>query len=128
MKIMIDIPDKATNGDVMMEVLPIDQESAFQGTDDKGVHVSKLIVFVNLIGHLGSVYFLKEWWDAPTPQPFINKPCVSEGACREDKIQVLDKMRAELIQSIQNRTLKIESGNEELFSIIDKYKKTGSEV
>lgn len=34
---------------------------------------------------------------------------------------VLDKIRAELIQSIQNGTLKIESGNEELFRIIDKY-------
>lgn len=56
-----------------------------------------------------------------TPQPFINKPCVSEGSCREDKIQVLDKIRAELIQSIQNGMLKIESGNEELFHIIDKY-------
>ena len=29
-------------------------------------------------------------------QPFINKPCVSEGVCREDKIQVLDKMKAEI--------------------------------
>lgn len=29
-------------------------------------------------------------------QPFINKPCISEGICREDKIQVLDKMRAEI--------------------------------
>ena len=31
-----------------------------------------------------------------TPRPFINKPCVSEGVCREDKIQVLDKIRAEI--------------------------------
>ena len=37
-------------------------------------------------------------------------------------VNVLDKIRAELIQSIQNGTLKIESGNEELFRIIDKYK------
>ena len=29
-------------------------------------------------------------------QPFINKPCISEGVCREDKIQVLDKIRAEI--------------------------------
>lgn len=29
-------------------------------------------------------------------QPFINKPCISEGVCREDKIQVLDKMKAEI--------------------------------
>ena len=35
---------------------------------------------------------------------------------------ILDKIRAELIQSIQNGTLKIESGNEELFRIIDKYR------
>ena len=34
----------------------------------------------------------------------------------------LDKIRAELIQSIQNGTLKIESGHEELFCIIDKYR------
>lgn len=27
---------------------------------------------------------------------FINKPCISEGVCREDKIQVLDKIRAEI--------------------------------
>lgn len=40
---------------------------------------------------------------------------------------VLDKIRAELIQSIQNGMLKIEGGNEELFRIIDKYK-TESEV
>lgn len=37
-------------------------------------------------------------------------------------LEVLDKIRAELIQSIQNGTLKIESGNEELFRIIDKYR------
>ena len=35
--------------------------------------------------------------------------------------EVFNKIRAELIQSIQNGTLKIENGNEELFRIIDKY-------
>lgn len=45
--------------------------------------------------------------------------CLAKVKERED---VLDKIRAELIQSIQNGTLKIESGNEELFRIIDKYK------
>ena len=35
---------------------------------------------------------------------------------------MLDKIRTELIQSIQNGMLKIESGNEELFRIIDKYR------
>lgn len=41
---------------------------------------------------------------------------------KNDMVSILDKIRAELIQSIQNGTLKIESGNEELFRIIDKYK------
>jgi len=44
------------------------------------------------------------------------------------KCEVLDKIRAELIQSIQNGTLKIESGNEELFRIIDKYKAESEET
>lgn len=34
----------------------------------------------------------------------------------------LDKIRDEIIQLIQNGVLKIESGNEALFRIIDKYK------
>lgn len=63
-----------------------------------------------------------------TSEPFINKPCISEGVCHEDKIKVLDKIRSELIQSIQNGTLKIENGNEELFRIIDKYKIWSEEV
>jgi hypothetical protein len=55
-------------------------------------------------------------------EPFINKPCISSGVCEHDKNKVLDRVRAELIQSIQNGVIKIESGNEELFRIIDKYK------
>ena len=35
-----------------------------------------------------------------------------------------DKLRNELIQAIQNGVIKIESGNEELFRIIDKYKES----
>lgn len=35
---------------------------------------------------------------------------------------VLDKIKTELTQSIQNGTLKIESGNKELFRILDNYK------
>jgi len=37
------------------------------------------------------------------------------------KDPVLNKIREELIQSIQNGTLKIESGREELFHILDQY-------
>lgn len=29
-------------------------------------------------------------------EPFINKPCVSKGACNEDKIKALDKISAEI--------------------------------
>ena len=29
-------------------------------------------------------------------EPFINKPCVSKGACHEDKIEVLDNIKAEI--------------------------------
>jgi len=38
------------------------------------------------------------------------------------KSDVLDKIRTELIQSIQNGTIKIESGSDMLFRIIDLYK------
>ena len=36
--------------------------------------------------------------------------------------ELLDKIRAEIIQSIQNGVIKIESGSAELFRIIDKYR------
>ena len=57
-------------------------------------------------------------------QPFINKPCISEGVCREDKIQVLDKIRTEVEQRKKN------SGGDPsrdlafnvCLQIIDKYK------
>ena len=73
--------------------------------------------------------------------PFINKPCVSEGICREDKIQVFDKIRAEIAEygsicvkyAITDKT-KTDEGIDELVTdvllqakrqvldIIDKYK------
>jgi len=62
-------------------------------------------------------------------EPFINKPCVSEQACHEDKVKILEKIKAEIAG------LTITEGGEdytrkmaELFSlkirvlqIIDKY-------
>ena len=47
---------------------------------------------------------------------------IIEGIEALEQQSALDKIRAELIQSIQNGTIKIEIGNEELFHIIDKYK------
>ena len=54
-------------------------------------------------------------------QPFINKPCVSEGVCREDKIQVLDKIRAEIIELRSKQNV----GVIECLDIIDKYREGG---
>lgn len=34
--------------------------------------------------------------DMPPVDPFINKPCISQGVCHEDKVKVLDKIRAEI--------------------------------
>ena len=61
----IEIPNKATNGDVMKATLPIDWESKFFGTEDKGIQIRKDYVFIHLKNDVGSVHFTKEWWDAP---------------------------------------------------------------
>ena len=62
-------------------------------------------------------------------EPFINKPCVSEGACHEDKMKVLEKIRAELERrggndekafcKSLNESYKL--GLREAIEIIDKY-------
>lgn len=59
------------------------------------------------------------------PELFINKPCVSEQACREDKIKVLGKIKKEI-----EAKCCITVGREcdgaitlrDIFEIIDKYK------
>ena len=64
-------------------------------------------------------------------QPFINKPCISEGVCREDKIQVLDKIRAEIKQmdfdfgDFYDHTSTI---REMILEVIDKYKVESEDV
>lgn len=73
-------------------------------------------------------YRLLKQMPAVTPeQPFINKSCISEGVCHEDKVNVLEKIRAEIeklnpvdsgvIYSFGARDMK-----EEVLGIIDKYK------
>lgn len=50
-------------------------------------------------------------------QPFINKPCISEGICQEDKMQVLDKIRAEVEKlPITDTAVRL------VTEILDKYK------
>ena len=47
-------------------------------------------------------------------EPFINKPCISNGVCEHDKNKVLDKIRAEIAKI--GRTW----GTREALKIIDK--------
>lgn len=58
-------------------------------------------------------------------QPFINKPCISEGICHEDKMNVLNKIRAE-IEQIADEERKYDEkwaiGLRYAVKIIDKYK------
>jgi hypothetical protein len=55
-------------------------------------------------------------------EPFINKSCVSSGACEHDKNNVLDKVRAE-IQSLRNCSCSCSDGIiDDVEDIIDKYK------
>ena len=64
------------------------------------------------------------------PQPFINKPCVSEGVCREDKTQVLDKIRTEIIQmdfDFGNFYDHTDTIKEMVVEVIDKYKAESEE-
>jgi len=57
-------------------------------------------------------------------QPFINKPCISEGVCREDKMQVLDKIRAEIVELRSRQNV----GVLECLDIIDKYRTESEEM
>lgn len=63
-------------------------------------------------------------------EPFINKPCVSEGVCHEDKVKVLEKIRTE-IENVTPKA-KFQTGKtsvdvqmmipqEKVLQIIDKY-------
>ena len=67
-------------------------------------------------------------------QPFINKPCISEGVCREDKIKVLDKIRAEIEEQKECRCFDDDdmciyrTGLDDALYIIDKYKTETEEV
>lgn len=57
-------------------------------------------------------------------EPFINKPCVSEQACHEDKMQVLKKIRKE-IEENRDEWLKGQDPEwhayDRCIAIIDKY-------
>lgn len=67
-------------------------------------------------------------------EPFMNKPCVSSGVCEHDKMQVLDKIRAEIkALSPEPTAFDVVDGNpikdavwetlSDVLMIIDKYRK-----
>lgn len=67
-------------------------------------------------------------------KPFINKPCIANKICHEDKVKVLDKIRAEIDLLSDSRcdgtTITIYSWNgmkRRVLEIIDKYKEESEE-
>ena len=64
-------------------------EDAYGYTDE--YIVNKVNEIIDVVNELSSV----------TPKPFINKPCISEGVCRKDKIQVLDKIKPEILDEAE---------------------------
>lgn len=52
---------------------------------------------------------------------FMNKPCVSAGVCEHDKMQMLEKLRAE-INSLHNGCGLFNDGVDATLKIIDKYR------
>ena len=59
-------------------------------------------------------------------EPFINKPCVSQGACQYHTGMVLDKIKAE-IKALTDGTEPEHIWNVDVFDIIDKYRTQESE-
>ena len=96
-------------------------DTAIEAADkwDGGFSVERSRIITEALNELPSVQ----------PEPFINKPCVSEGACHEDKMKVLEKIRAELERrggndekafcKSLNESYKL--GLREAIEIIDKY-------
>lgn len=61
-------------------------------------------------------------------QPFINKPCISEGVCREDKMQVLDKIREDIMKLKHDVDIIMYGiAIDDALEIIDKYKTESEE-
>jgi hypothetical protein len=77
---------------------------------------------------------LTEVIDDLQTEPFINKPCISEQACHEDKMKVLEKIRAEIesqrkevsnkssvYDELQNYYYGLNDGLKDARDILDKY-------
>lgn len=78
-------------------------------------------------------------WDAESQrnthwepkEPFINKPCISEGICHEDKVKILNKIKSEIEKKSYIHLFEIEEdfdlrriiNTDTVLEIIDKYMK-----
>lgn len=60
-------------------------------------------------------------------ESFINKPCVSKGACHEDKVKTLDKIRNE-VKALTDGAEPDHVWNVDVFAIIDKYKAESEDI
>ena len=109
-------------------------------------------VIESLFPNVGTIFSniidLNLWWKAEYKEPktghsepFINKPCISQGVCHEDKVKVLDKIRAEIEQAVSRYSISRERGGmgqvewsdrlikeSEVLQIIDKYKRVEFKV
>ena len=54
-------------------------------------------------------------------EPFMNKPCVSDGVCEHDKMQMLENLRTE-INSLHNGCGLFNDGVDATLKLIDKYR------
>lgn len=54
-------------------------------------------------------------------EPFMNKPCISAGVCEHDKMQMLEKLRAEM-DSLHNGCGLFNDGIDASLKVIDKYR------
>lgn len=67
-----------------------------------------------------------KWKERLEQEPFINKSCVSSGVCEHDKNEVLDKIRAEILEEHENAYAREDNdvayGLSVALDIIDKYK------
>lgn len=65
-------------------------------------------------------------YDCEKQEPFINKPCISSGACEHDKNEVLGKIRAEIMKLQLYKMFEGEDTfyieRDDALAIIDKYK------
>lgn len=81
-----------------------------------------------LLEAIDTIQLFRQKLNALQTEPFINKPCISEGVCHEDKMMVLEKIKAEIDED-HSHTFNDGCINKNyVLSVIDKYMKESEEV